>query len=312
MFSFFKKNNNSPEVPEWASFLNGSEYSNFLKAIENYFNKKSIAYELGDGKLTAGSNGFGFGTLGLTNVAQVCKQDKARNYNNIVSEHFDALVRANRFDEEFNQIVDDFSKVRKYIGVRLYSNGYVAHVGKEATMGKDFAGDIYTMLIFDLPDSIISILPAQAEKWGKSLEELFEVGQQNIKNKYPQKISREKFNDFAIWFIQGDHFFTPNIIFDLDNYPKLVGSKGSLIGIPHRHSVVIYPIENIETVTAINRLIPTIYGMNAEGPGSISNNLFWYKDGHFENLPYKLEDKKLQFRPPDNFVEILNTLTENR
>jgi hypothetical protein len=310
MFSLFKKDKNSPEVPEWASFFKGSEYDNFLKAIDHYFSQKNIEYELGNGMLTTGSNDFGFTTLGLTNVAQVCNQDKARNYENIVSEHFDAMVRANRFDEEFKQIVHDFSKVKKYIGVRLYSNEYVAHIGKESAMGKDFAGDIFAMLIFDLPDSVISIQTEQAEKWGKSLEELFDVGQQNIRNNYPIQISREKFNDFAIWFIQGEHFFTPNILFDLNNYPKLVGSKGSLIGIPHRHSVIIYPIENIETATAINQLIPTIYGMNVEGPGSISNNLFWYKDGRFENLPYKIEDKKLQFYPPDHFVELLNTLTE--
>jgi len=112
MFSLFKKDKNSPEVPEWASFFKCSEYGNFLKAIDHYFNQKSIAYELGNGMLTAGSNGFGFTTLGLTNVAQVCKQDKARNYNNIVSEHFDAMVRANRFDDEFKQIVHDFNKVK--------------------------------------------------------------------------------------------------------------------------------------------------------------------------------------------------------
>lgn len=310
MFSLFKKNKDKPEVPEWASFFNGSEYSDFLKAIDNYFNKNKITYELGDGMLTAGENNFGFTTLGLTNVAQVCKQDKPRNYDNIVSEHFESMVRANLFDAEFKKIVHDFDKVKKYIGVRLYPCDYAATIGKELTIGKDFAGDIYAMLVFDLPDSITNVQPEQAKKWGKSLDDLFAVGLQNIKSNYPLDISQQKFNEFTIWFIQGDHFFTPNIVLDLNNYPKFVGSKGSLIGIPHRHSVIIYPIENIEAVTAINQLIPTIYGMNAEGPGSVSNNLFWYKDGHFENLPYKIEDKKLQFFPPDNFVELLNTLTE--
>jgi hypothetical protein len=310
MFSIFKRYKDNQEVPEWASFFNGSEYSDFLKAVDNYFNKKKITYELGDGMIMTGVNDFSFNNLGLTNLAQVCKQDKPRNYGSIVSEHFDSMVRANQFDTEFNKIVHDFDNVKKYIGVRLYPNDYAANIGKELTIGKDFAGDIYAMLVFDLPDSITNVQPEQADKWGKSLDELFEVGLQNIKTNYSSDISQQKFNEFTIWFIQGNHFFTPNIVFELSNYPNLVGSKGSLIGIPHRHSVIIYPIENIEVVTAINQLIPTIYGMNSEGPGSVSNNLFWYKDGRFENLPYKIEVNKLQFFPPDNFLELLNTLTE--
>jgi hypothetical protein len=309
MFSFFKNKNNR-EVPEWASFFNESEYSTFLKAIDDYFNKKKITYEPGDGLLTVGANDFGFTNLGLTNVAQVCKQDKPSNYSNIVSRHFEAMIRANHFDAEFKKIVHDFDKVKKYLGVRLYHNSYIANIGQELTIGKDFAGDIYAMLVFDLPDSITNVQPEQAEKWGRNVDELFQTGLQNIRSNYPLKISQEKFNTFTLWFIQGDHFFTPNIVFDLNSFPKFIGSKGSLIGIPHRHSVIIYPIETIETVTAINQLIPTIYGMNEEGPGSVSNNLFWYKDGHFENLPYKIEDRKLQFFPPDSFVDLLNTLTE--
>jgi hypothetical protein len=312
MFSFFKKSKNNPEVPEWASFFNESEYSDFLKAIENYFNKKNVTYELGEGVLTVGANDFGFTSLGLTNVAQVCKQDKPTNYHNLVSSHFESMVRANLFDAEFKKIVHDFEKVKKYIGVRLYPKDYIANIGKDLTIGKDFAGDIYAMLVFDLPESITNVQPEQAKKWNKDFDDLFQIGLQNIKDNYPLDISQQKFNTFTIWFIQGHHFFTPNIVFDLNNFPKFVGSKGSLIGIPHRHSVIIYPIENIETITAINQLIPTIYGMNAEGPGSVSNNLFWYKDGHFENLPYKINDKELQFFPPDSFMELLNTLSERQ
>lgn len=309
MFSLFKKNNN-PEVPEWASFFNAGEYSEFLKAIANYFNKKKITYEMGDGILTVTVKDFGATNLGLMNVAQACKRSGIENYNNIVSDHFNTLVKANLFDAEFKRIVDDFDKVKKYIGVRLYNKSYIAQVGKELTIVKDFAGDIYAMLIFDLPSSITNVQPAQAEKWGRSLDELFRIGLQNISDNNPLDISQQSLNSFTIWFIQANHFFAPNIVFDLNSFPNLVGSKGSLIGIPHRHAVIIYPIENLETVTAINQLIPIIYRMNAEGPGSVSNNLFWYKDGHFQDLPYKIEDKRLHFIPPDNFVDLLNTLTE--
>ena len=308
MFSIFKRKKENHNVPEWASFFKENEYSEFLKSIEGYFANKKISFGLSDGILTLATDEFGCRELGLMNVAQVCKQDTPKHYKKIVSDHFDTMIRAHQFDTEFKQIVHDYDKIQQYIGVRLYPIDYPAAIGKDLTIGKEFSEGIYAMLVFDLPDSIINIQPEQALKWNKTLDELFETGIQNIRSKYPLEISEQKFKEFNIWFVQGDHFFAPNIVFDLHNHKNLVGSKGSLIGIPHRHSVIIYPIEDIKVVKAINQLIPTIYGMNGEGPGSISNNMFWYRDGHFQNLPYKITDQKLQFFPPENFVELLHTL----
>lgn len=310
MFSFFKKKSTLPDVPGWASFFEAGEYQQFIRSVERYFEKKKITYSLGDGVLIAGTNGFGFDQLGLVNVAQVCKQDKLGNYSAIVSEHFDCMIRAKSFDALFDSMVNDFDKVKQYIAVRLYPREYAFYNQQSLPFGKDLMGDIYAMLVFDLPDSIVGILPEQADRWNKTFDELFSVGLQNMKEKYTVKIARHPFKDFIIWLVEGDHFYAPNIVFDLYNHPELLGSKGSLISIPHRHAVLVYPIENLEAVKALNTLIPVIHGMNQEGPGSISNNLFWYKDGHFENLPYKIEDKTLQFIPPANFLDMLNDLKE--
>lgn len=308
MFSFFKKKTDDTNIPEWASFFDNKEYSAFIKEIETYFKNLNIQFEIGDGQIETNDNEFGFSNLGLVNVAQVCKQEDKKHYKEIITEHFNSMIRANKFDKEFAKIADNFEEVKKYIGVRLYDNEYVAYVGKENTIGKNFAGDIYSMIVFDFPDSVLSIKPEQTTPWNKTIDELFQIGIENIKLKYPLTITKEVFGEFSIWFIQGEHFFTPNIVFDIENRQELIGSKGSLIGLPHRHSAIIYPIENLEVVKAINGIIPTVYGMNQEGPGSLSNNLFWYKDNVFTQLPYKIEEGKLQFFPPDNFLELLNEL----
>src|ERR1700686_583357 len=127
MFSIFKKSKSKPEVPEWASFFNIDEFEEFIKAIDKYFYSKNITYNLGDGMLTAGPNDFElFSTLGLTNVAQVCKQDEKEN--------FDGLIRTNQFDKEFKKIIHDYNQIKEYIGVRLYPIDYVSHIGKESTI----------------------------------------------------------------------------------------------------------------------------------------------------------------------------------
>ena len=308
MFSFFNRKNNNEEVPGWASFFNHSEYITFIYEIEQYFSKLDIPFEIADGIITLVDNEFGLNNLGLNNVAQNCKQNKPKDYKEIICDHFNLLIEANKFAEEFDLIANKFEDVKKYIAVRLYNKDYVDYIGEEFAIGRKFEGDIYAMIVFDLPYSITNISPDQLKKWGKTENELFEIGIQNIKENYPQTITKEKFGFFDIWFANADHFFTPNIVYDLENHKELSGSKGLLIGIPHRHTAIIYPIENLEVVKAMNGILPAIYNMNIEGPGSLSNKVFWYNNGVFTEIPYKIEDGRLIIIPPESFLDLLNEL----
>ena len=308
MFSFFKTNGSVTSVPEWSSFFNDKEYSLFIREVDNYFKKLNIRYEIQGGQVMVDEKEFGSGQLGLLNVAQLCKQVGPKNYREMIARHFLAMTKVSQFDMQFAKVNDDFEEMKKYFGVRLYNDEYVAQVGKENTVGKNFSGDIYAMVVLDLPNSVMSIKPEQPLAWNKTVDELFEIGISNMKAKYPLTINKHVLDQFSIWCVHGDHFFTPNIVFDLENRKELVGTEGSLIGLPHRHTAIIYTIENSEVVKAIHHLIPAIYGINQEGPGSLSNHLFWYKDKTFTPLPYKIEDNNIHFFPPDNFVQLLNQL----
>lgn len=309
MFSFFKKKSSLPQVPSWASWFTPEEFQHFEETINQYFQSQNQSITWGDGTIEVGSELFGFKQLGMINLAQSCKQNTLRLYKAIVTDHFETLKKAWQFEAEFKEIVVDFEKVKHYLGVRLYPNSHVQHIGKENVMGKNLSDDIYAMLVFDLPHSIMNVQPAQAANWKKNLDELFETGQQNIRKNYPVKPSQETFADFHIWFFNSDHFFTPNIVFDLENMPQVLGKQGALVGIPHRHTVIVYPIDSIKVIEAINKLIPAIYGMNEEGPGSISNQVFWYKAGKFQPIRYELTTQELRLFPSDEFIQMLETLT---
>lgn len=308
MLLLFKKENNA-EVPKWAAFFSPSQYTHFVKKIHKYFDKLNVKYSIEDGIVKVDEEKFGFTNLGLSTVAQVCNQEKKRNYKSRIKEHFNSMIESKIFQKEFDLIVDNFEEVKKYIGVRLYHNTFINHIGKEFTLGIKLFGDVYGMLVFDLPHTILSVQPDQIKPWGKSFEELFEIGKQNIKTKYPIKVTPEKFGKFSFLFVNSSNFFTPNIVFDLDKTPGLVGSKGSIIGLPHRHSILIYPIENLEVADAMNGLARATYGMNQEGPGSLTNKLFWYYNNTFTEIPYNFnEEGGLSFKPPTAFIDLLNTL----
>jgi hypothetical protein len=311
MFSFFKRNKGKEEevpVPDWASFFTKQEYNTFIKELGNYLHKKGMTFTIQNSQAIVDRELFGAKQLGLTNVAQVCKQSDQKYYKELISEHFESMARGKAFSEGLEKIEDDYEKIKQYIAVRLYPNHYMENIPKDMYIGKTFTDDIYAMLVFDMPDTISNIKPEQAEKWGKTFEDLFEVGVKNTKDNNPLEISTFSFDEFDIWFAQGEHFFVPNIVFELPHRPELLGEHGAIIGLPHRHAALIYPLNSMKVVKAINDLIPTIDGMYREGPGSLSSNLYWYKNGRFLNLPYSLDDNTLRFTPPAEFVELLNTL----
>ena len=61
---------------------------------------------------------------------------------------------------------------------------------------------------------------------------------------------------------------------------------------------------------AAGAMLQVIVGMHRDGPGSISQNLYWYHEGEYIVLPYELEDQSLRFLPPDDFSELLDELGE--
>ncbi len=310
MFSFLKNDTKQPTVPDWASFFDRYSYNIFISFVENYFKKKKVKFEFEDGLVHINEDFHGLEKLGLINVAQQCNQSEPNDWEEVISNHFNTLIQANAFEKEFNQNIENFDYVKPFIAVRLYHYSFFEEVGREHIIGRKLTEDIFMTLVFDMPYSVTNIQPEQAEKWNLPISQLFELGINNIKLNYPVEISEVEFEGFSAFFVNSDSFFTPNLILDLESYPQLIGSHGSLLCIPNRHYVLIYPIENLEVVKAINKLIPVTYSINLEGPGSLSDKLYWYKDGKLENQPYNLSDEKLQFTPSNKFSEVLNNLKE--
>lgn len=308
LFSSCKGQNRN--VPEWANFFDKKEYNYFIDIVEEYFKQKNLKISINEGVIIIENNDFELNNLGLLNLAQICKQESKSLWKEIIVDHFNRMIDANKFEADFNKIINDFEQIQQYIGVRLYHKEYVETVGKENTVYREITDEIIELLVFDLPHTVTSIKPENVSAWNKQTNDLFQIGFKNIKSNYPLEISQQDMDEYSIWFIQSDNVFASNILLDKDDLKKYIGKYGALIGVPHRHAVIIYPIENLEVTKAINSLIPIIKGMNNEGPGSISDKLYWYNDNRLINLPYDIGDNKLQFYPPDDFVTMLNRLEE--
>jgi hypothetical protein len=311
--SLFKKSKGGEGVPDWANFFTKEEYENFMDIISGYFAKYDVEFEIEDGVALLKNPHRGYDNFGLINLGQTCRISPPEEWESNIADFFRSMERTHEFEQELESKLTDFEFVRPFIGLRIYNAGFMDSVGQENFIFRPLTEQVVTMLVFDLPDSIKNISPDTVEPWGKTIDELFTLGYENSKESYPFNVEKETFGESDFWLNHGDHFFAPNIVLSLNDENKhLVGTHGALVGLPHRHIALIYPIENLGVLGAINTLIPVIYGMYEEGPGSISNELYWYKDGQLHNLPYEMTEEELNFSPPDDFFELLNSLEESK
>ena len=295
-------------VPEWAAPLTLQQFADFRGALEDYFKNWDIPVEVKDGFVLTGREFFGHRRFGLGNLRQICAQMPNERYLAIVTGHFDALVSAYKFEKEFDANSADFEKIREFIGARLYHRDSIGMVGEAAVLGQHIGESVVEVLVFDLPQSVRNVQAKFLDTWGKSRETLFALGRQNIRAKYATDLKPIAVEDMEFHFAQGDHFFVPNIVLHLEEYPHLIGTHGTLLAMPHRHTTMLYPIENDQLMAMMHRLIPAAHGMNSEGPGAVSPHLYWYSKGVFHEITIEQVDQQLSVTPPPEFVELLNEL----
>ena len=143
-------------------------------------------------------------------------------------------------------------------------------------------------------------------------EDLFEIGLDNVRAEGRPEVQTFDLDKGARFFaLVGDSFFTSSHALALGEVLVPPSEHGALVTIPHRHAVLFHPIVDMKAILAINSMIPVTFGMYQEGPGSVSPNLYWWRDGALTHLPTKVTSQSITFSPPDAFVnEVLNKLPE--
>ena len=82
-----------------------------------------------------------------------------------------------------------------------------------------------------------------------------------------------------------------------------------MFSVPHRHALLYAPLVDLGVVESINNLIAMGASLFQQGPGSISPALYWWRGPTSVTiLPSQVDGNNVQFAPPDDFVQVLNSL----
>ncbi|MBN1429356.1 MAG: hypothetical protein JXB07_13365 [Anaerolineae bacterium] len=249
---------------------------------------------------------------GLLNLAQLCRRNHKKDWKQIVFHHFDGLWETHKHSTEFEGQIANFYLAYNLLAVRLWPDRHMQTIGEEKCIVRRDLDGVVSTLVFDLPSTIRQVRPEDADHWNKSAEELFKIGLANVRKMPRPEISEiDAGNGVKVILFAGDSFYVSTYALLLKYYPACIGPYGVLISVPTRHAMLCYPIRDIEVVKVVHTLIFVTNGMYHDGPGAISPNLYWYHDDKFTLFPYEIEDKRLAIKPPDAFVSLLGSFSQD-
>ncbi|MEM6930624.1 MAG: hypothetical protein AAF602_27060 [Myxococcota bacterium] len=301
-----------PDDPsiEWAPFFSPAELEHFQLAVEADLTRRGLSFRLHDGLVWVDTEDDGESEerFGLKNLAQLCHQSHLAEFAEIIAGHFDALF-AGRSDRELMDSWNaDLDEALPNLKLRIYPSTTLADA-RDNLIVREVAPDLLAVLCFDLPRIVATVPASSLDAWGVTLDDLWSSAVDNVRRDPDlERTDQVLPDDIIVSALIGDSLFTASQLLCLEGWVEPVTLFGAIVAVPHRHALLYHPIVGPEVVDAVARMAPMAIEMHAQGPGSITPELFWWRPGQIDALPTDYDDGQLQFMPPSTFLSVLEQL----
>jgi hypothetical protein len=295
-------------VPEWASFFDAGEYRRFLDLVLADFRRRGIEPTLEDGAVTATLPGTdGPARFGLANLAQVCNGDDEARWPTLIAAHFDTLRATTGRD--LDVLADDYEQAGPILRIRLMPDESMGGVPIAESVSRPVAPGILAVLVLDFPDSTATVPRDAVAAWPVDLDTAWHRALANLDGD-PRPL-RDDVSDerarFTIWY--GDSFYVATRLLRLtDLLPP--HTTDALVAVPNRHTLIAHVIEDATVVASMQALHRATVDLFRDGPGSISDQPYWWHEGELTPIPHQVVGKRVQVAPPDAFVRLLESVLE--
>jgi hypothetical protein len=160
---------------------------------------------------------------------------------------------------------------------------WLSEVVSEEWVLRDIGAGLRAILVADETDMARSIVRADLERWAISEEEVWELVRQNLRAEGLTPSKRQPSADDGVRLSSFDcptwHFASSHLLL-MDELVPAGLPYGVLVAVPRRSSLLYHVIEGEAALgRACLALALIAGGLFAEGPGSISDRLFWWHDG---------------------------------
>jgi hypothetical protein len=296
--------------PRWARFMTEDEWDGFLDAVEAELHRRRFHYRIDDGYVWAPWGGDDDEALSLLNLAQLCHAGGPDQFPQVIAGHFDALVAGRKDRVLADQLGVDLDAARPHLKLRLYPRETFRDQGGQFIL-RDVADDLCAVLCFDLPSNVVTVNAESLDRWSCTPDDVWYQALANLRRTEHAAVEDVDVGGAVLKAMTGDSFFVASNLLLLGDFLPEPTPWGALAAVPNRHTLVFHPITDLSALRAIDAMVVMASSMCADGPGSISPNLFWWRDDALRTLPTRETADHYEFVPPDDFVnDVLEELAE--
>ena len=297
--SLFKRKPQLAPAPEWASYFDPLQWAEFSALVREHAERRRWVDDVEEGFVM---QPFPEVLMALGNLAQMCHGVPRREWPAMIASHLD---RAVAMDEA---IETGAAQAREVLKARLVDGEYFTQFSWELAARK-LADGLHLVLAHDLPTMVST--PAREDVLALGDEdELFTLALEQTRAEEfagPDRydLRNPDGTSTPVWLVNDESFFTATLALWADSLVPPASPHGTLVAVPNRHTLLMHPIHDLRVLPAVNHMLELAHRMFAEGPGSISDGLFWLRDGSLTRLEHRIEDGGLVFSPPEEFLEVL-------
>lgn len=290
------------DAPPWSPIADREDWNAFAELIADESAARGWTVDLSGGWAHDGEVRYG-----LFNVAGKCRQVERGLWPEVVSEHF-ASIAATAARSALGAVpgFTDAGEARAAMKARLLSDAYLEDTGADL-LGLRVAEDLIAVVAFDLPENVM--LPERDEllQYGGE-EELLELALRQVREEPGLALERYELHGAPLYALTGESFFTATHALWADRLYKPPAELGTLVGVPTRHIVVAHPIRDRSALTVIAQMLQLVARHFGEGPGSLSDGLYWLVDGRMERLETWIDEQGPHLSPSPRFAQVLEAL----
>jgi hypothetical protein len=281
--------------PDWAAPLNDAQFAEFCEHLRQTLAPRGGG-KLGEGFVTVPGHPTKYG---LTNLLQTWTRAEPASRAQLVALHFQNLFEAEATAPPTP------AELLRLLRPRVRNRDQPGAV-TVPSLSQTIAEGVDAVLCVDLPTAVSNLMPDEMVATGRTMPELWQLAISQIDDGLP--VSEEDLGDGVTAFV-GDSFFVASRVLDLEHFAGEVPEHGALVAIPHRHLMIVHPIETTRAVKALSTMLGAAVHFFAQGPGSIVPYVYWWRhDRSLLRIASVVRDGRTFVVPPDELIAVLNAL----
>lgn len=196
-------------------------------------------------------------------------------------------------DEAVQRFATDIHAARDALRVQLVPRTFIRDDGQDGLNYKPFAGDVVCALVYDLPTAVTTVPASHVAGWNTTIDALLPGALQAVQahlktlgtGDAPGAVLHTEEGRVESWSADESFFIATQALWVETMLGNPVG--GVLCGIPSRHVLMAYPVDDATAWQALSALATPVVDMFRELPGHITPDLFWIKDGQVTTIPVR-------------------------